>query len=103
MEFFVNLDYLFIYPLTVYSLVASETTGNDFLIERHFSLSMNSELDLTLRSCSSLALFRSKPWKIGKYLSVQILFCIFYLVSRICLAKFPVKKLNTLLQLVDLF
>ena len=63
MEFVVNFN---IYPLTVYSLVASETTGNDFLIERHFSLSMNSELDLTLRSCSSLALFRSKSWKIGK-------------------------------------
>ena len=37
--------------------MARETTGNDFLILRHFSRSMNKEFDLIFRSCSSLALF----------------------------------------------
>ena len=46
--------------------------------------------------------FEASPGKSTKYLSVQIIFCSFYLVGRICLAKLPVKKLNTLLQLVDL-
>ena len=46
-----------------YSFVASDTTGNDFLMLRHFSLSMNREFDLILRSCSSLALFCSRSCK----------------------------------------
>jgi len=40
-----------------YNFVARETTGKLFLDDRHFSLSMNKELDLIFRSCSSFALF----------------------------------------------
>jgi len=40
-----------------YNLVASETTGKLFLDDKHFSLSMNNELDFIFRSCSSFALF----------------------------------------------
>ena len=50
-----------------YSLVASETTGNDFLMLRHFSLSMKSEFDLILRSCSRRALFWRRFYKKIKY------------------------------------
>ena len=47
-----------------YNFVAKETTGKDFLIERHFSLSINRELDLIFRSCSSRALFWRSVWNI---------------------------------------
>ena len=45
-----------------YSLVDKDTTGNDFLEERHPSRSIWREFDLIPRSCSSLALLRSKSW-----------------------------------------
>ena len=45
-----------------YNFVAKETTGKLFLEDKHFSLSMNSELDLILRSCSKRALFIRRSW-----------------------------------------
>lgn len=47
---------------SAYSLVDKDTTGNDFLEERHPSRSIWREFDLIPRSCSSLALLRSKSW-----------------------------------------
>ena len=45
-----------------YNFVAKETTGKLFLEDKHFSLSMNSEFDLILRSCSKRALFIRRSW-----------------------------------------
>ena len=45
-----------------YNFVAKETTGKLFLEDKHFSLSMNSEFDLILRSCSNRALFIRRSW-----------------------------------------
>lgn len=45
-----------------YNFVARETTGKLFLDDKHFSLSMNKELDLIFRSCSSFALFIRRSW-----------------------------------------
>ena len=98
-------------------------------MERHFSLSINRELDLTLRSCSSLALFLSKSCKQKQKFSKKknknnsnifirkIRFCklclpalsadkqsIFLsnLVRMFCLVQLPVEQLDALLQLIDL-
>ena len=45
-----------------YNFVASDTTGKLFLDDKHFSLSMNNELDLIFKSCSSFALFMRRSW-----------------------------------------
>jgi hypothetical protein len=45
-----------------YNLVANETTGKLFLEDKHFSLSINKELDLIFRSCSKRALFIRRSW-----------------------------------------
>ena len=45
-----------------YNFVAKETTGKLFLEDKHFSLSMNREFDLILRSCSKRALFIRRSW-----------------------------------------
>lgn len=45
-----------------YNFVAKETTGKLFLEDKHFSLSMNNEFDLILRSCSKRALFIRRSW-----------------------------------------
>jgi hypothetical protein len=47
-----NLVNLAILRTPFHSFVASEMTGKLFLEDRHFSRSMNSELDLIFRSCS---------------------------------------------------
>ena len=45
-----------------YNFVAKDTTGKLFLEERHFSRSINNELDLIFKSCSNLALLTNRSW-----------------------------------------
>ena len=46
----------------IYNLVANDTTGKLFREDKHFSLSMNNELDLIFKSCSNRALFTKRSW-----------------------------------------
>ena len=81
-------------------MVARETTGKDFLILKHFSRSMNSELDLILRSCSSLALF----WR-RSYTQISMILKPSnspYLVRHLPLTELPVEEVDALLDLADL-
>ena len=90
----------------IHSLVARETTGKLFLAERHFSLSMKSELDLILRSCSRRPLFTNKSCghAFVKISNRQRTFMInvICLMCALGLAQFPMEEVDRLLDLANL-